>query len=59
MNKKCKIVHIEFIFTAEEWTDFKKHYTDAEIRQILMEGGIGEMSNLMLSKEGYTPSGEL
>lgn len=45
-----KVVIVKFSFDEEKWATFKEFYSDAEIRQILEEGGVGELSILMSNK---------
>jgi len=46
-----KAIIVRFEFTPDEWAEIKKHYKDDEVRQILIEGGIGEL-NILLDGRG-------
>jgi hypothetical protein len=48
-----KVVNIKFYFPPEDWERAKKFYSDKEIRQILAEGGEGELSELLNDKEAH------
>lgn len=44
---RTKRLHITFTFSFEEWNELKLYYKESEIRQILLEGGVGELHQLM------------
>lgn len=46
-----KVLLIRFEMTQAEYEDIRQFYSDKEIREILKEGGLGEISQLMNTKD--------
>ena len=46
-----KTIIVRFNFTNDEWKKYKEKYSNAEIRMILEEGGLGELSQLLIDTD--------
>lgn len=49
---KPKVLIIRFELDADYYETVKKHYSDKDIRQILEDGGFGELRIVIDNKEG-------